>query len=184
MKIAKRGMLMLLGGAALALAIARPADAQRRGGGRSGARAGGFHPGGFPRATAMRSVTRPMPRPGGGFAGGDVVPRPPQPRPEPGPVPRPPNSRPPGPPPRPNPPDPDWHPDDRWDGCCYYPGRAAAFAAGAVTAAAIGSTVYDLPDDCVTTIVDGVTYEHCGDAWYEPQFSGTSTTYVVVKSPN
>ena len=48
----------------------------------------------------------------------------------------------------------------------------------------MGSAIYDLPDDCVTTIVDGVTYEHCGDLWYEPQFSGTSTTYIVVKNPH
>jgi hypothetical protein len=72
-------------------------------------------------------------------------------------------------------------------GCCYYNHPVAAAAvvgtAAAVTAAAIGSTVYSLPESCTTVIVNGITYEQCGSSWYQPQFSGTSTTYVVVSPP-
>ncbi len=78
----------------------------------------------------------------------------------------------------------DW--DDHWDGCCYNPWGAAAAGAlvgGAITAAAIGSTVYALPADCVTTVVNGIAYNHCGDTWYQPQFEGTTTSYVVVSPP-
>jgi hypothetical protein len=74
-----------------------------------------------------------------------------------------------------------------WDGgygCCYGWGAAAAgFAAGAITAAAIGSTVYALPPSCPAYYYGGVTYNHCGGVWYEPQFQGTETTYVVVNAP-
>ena len=79
----------------------------------------------------------------------------------------------------------DW--DDNYHGCCY--SGWGAYAAGAVTGAAInsaynyGSTVYALPSGCVTTVVNGVTYQQCGSTWYEPQFDGTTTTYVVVSPP-
>ena len=72
-----------------------------------------------------------------------------------------------------------------WDndyGCCS--GRGAAFAAGALTAAAVGSVLYTLPPSCPMTYVGGVTYNYCGGVWYEPQFSGTDTTYVVVEAPS
>ena len=74
-----------------------------------------------------------------------------------------------------------------WDGgygCCYGWGAAAAgFAAGAITAAAIGSTVYALPPSCPAYYYGGVTYNHCGGVWYQPEFQGTETTYVVVNAP-
>ncbi len=78
----------------------------------------------------------------------------------------------------------DW--DDHWDGCCYNPWGAAAAGAlvgSAITAAAVGSTVYTLPADCVTTVVNGIAYSRCGDTWYQPQFEGTTTSYVVVSPP-
>jgi hypothetical protein len=77
----------------------------------------------------------------------------------------------------------DW--DDRWDGCCYRPlaGAAAVATGAALATAAIGSTVYALPSSCSTTVVNGVTYENCNGVWYQPQFSGTETTYVVVNQP-
>lgn len=77
----------------------------------------------------------------------------------------------------------------RWDGyyngCCYHPvATAVGVAAGAaLTAAAIGSVVYALPPDCVVSTINYTTYQHCGDVWYEPQFDGTTTTYVVVNPP-
>jgi hypothetical protein len=32
-------------------------------------------------------------------------------------------------------------------------------------------------------VVNGITYQQCGSTWYQPQFAGTSTTYVVVNPP-
>ena len=72
-----------------------------------------------------------------------------------------------------------------YGGCCYHPVAAGVgLAAGAaITAAAIGSTVYSLPSDCVVTSVNGVTYQQCGSTWYQPQFEGENATYVVVNPP-
>lgn len=67
------------------------------------------------------------------------------------------------------------------NGCCYHP--VAAATAVAVTAAVIGSMVHTLPPACTVVNVNGVTYQQCGSTWYQPQFSGTSTTYVVVAAP-
>jgi len=70
-----------------------------------------------------------------------------------------------------------------WDyghGCCYGWGAAAA---GFVAGAAIGSMVYALPAGCPPYVYGGVTYNHCGGAWYAPQFEGTETTYIVVEAP-
>jgi hypothetical protein len=62
--------------------------------------------------------------------------------------------------------------------------RAAAWTAGAaVTAAAIGSIAYALPPSCTTVVVGGMSYQQCGSTWYEPRFSGTSVSYVVVSPP-
>jgi hypothetical protein len=70
-------------------------------------------------------------------------------------------------------------------GCCYHPvATAAAVAAAAVvTAAVVGSMVRTLPPSCSAVVVNGITYQHCGSAWYQPQFSGTSVTYIVINQP-
>jgi Family of unknown function (DUF6515) len=70
-------------------------------------------------------------------------------------------------------------------GCCHHPVAAAAVTAAAVatTAAAVGSMIYTLPTYCSTTVVNGVTYEQCGDTWYQPQFYGSDAAYIVVTSP-
>ncbi len=72
-----------------------------------------------------------------------------------------------------------------WGGCCYHPvaTAAAVTATSMITAAAIGSVVYSIPPSCQTTVVNGVTYEQCGDTWYAPQLSGSSASYVVVNPP-
>jgi hypothetical protein len=79
----------------------------------------------------------------------------------------------------------DWGWDNGYNGCCYHPIAAgvAVGAAAAVTSAAIGSTVYSVPSDCVSTIVNGVTYMQCGSTWYEPQFYGGDAIYTVVSPP-
>jgi hypothetical protein len=74
-----------------------------------------------------------------------------------------------------------WH----GGGCCYHPvaTAVAATAAVAVTAAVIGSMVPKLPPACTAVIVNGLTYQQCGTTWYQPQFVGTTTSYVVVAAP-
>jgi hypothetical protein len=91
----------------------------------------------------------------------------------------------------------DWW-DNRW-GCCYHPIAGAAAVAGAYWAGAatadyyddypyyapyVGETIYVLPGGCTTVVVNGVSYQQCGDTWYQPQFSGSDVTYIVVSDPN
>ena len=60
---------------------------------------------------------------------------------------------------------------------------AAVTAAVAVTSAVVGSIVRSVPAGCVPVNYGGMIYQQCGSTWYQPQFSGTSTTYVVVNPP-
>ena len=48
---------------------------------------------------------------------------------------------------------------------------------------AVGSVVSILPDDCVTTVVNGCEYRQCGSVWYQRQYTGSNVTYVVVRAP-
>jgi hypothetical protein len=72
-------------------------------------------------------------------------------------------------------------------GCCYNPHpvatAAAVTTAAVVTAAAIGSIVHSLPPSCTVIVVGGISYQQCGSTWYQPQFAGSSVTYVVVNAP-
>ena len=73
-----------------------------------------------------------------------------------------------------------------WGGCCYHNGvgvAAAVATTAAVTAAVIGTRVQTLPPSCTAVVAGGVTYQQCGSVWYQPQFVGTGTTYVVVNAP-
>jgi hypothetical protein len=77
--------------------------------------------------------------------------------------------------------------DHRYGGCCYHSG-GGAFVAGAVvgaavTAAVVGSRVNTLPPACQVVIINGFAYQQCGTVWYQPQMSGSSTTYIVVNAP-
>jgi hypothetical protein len=70
--------------------------------------------------------------------------------------------------------------------CCYNSGvgTAAAITAAAVgTAMVVGSMVNSLPPSCTAVSANGVTYQKCGSTYYQPQFSGGNTTYVVVNAP-
>jgi hypothetical protein len=60
---------------------------------------------------------------------------------------------------------------------------AAAGVAGAVTSAALGSSVAVLPPSCSTVVVNGIGYSQCGSTWYEPYYSGTTVQYMVVSPP-
>jgi hypothetical protein len=78
--------------------------------------------------------------------------------------------------------------DRRYDGvggCCYHPvARTAAVTAAAVTTAAVvGSVVNTIPASCSAVTVNGLTYQQCGSTWYQPEFEGSSVTYVVVNAP-
>ena len=68
-----------------------------------------------------------------------------------------------------------------YGGCCYHP--VATAAAITATAIIVGSIVNSLPPSCSVVYVNGLTYQHCGNTWYQPQFVGTSTTYIVVNPP-
>jgi hypothetical protein len=71
-------------------------------------------------------------------------------------------------------------------GCCYHSGvgvAAAVATTAAVTAAVVGTRVQTLPPSCTTVMAGGITYQQCGSVWYQPQFVGTGTTYVVVNAP-
>ena len=59
------------------------------------------------------------------------------------------------------------------------PGAIAA----AVTAIVVGSIVHSLPPSCQTVMSNGFAYQQCGNTWYQPQISGSSTTYIVVNAP-
>jgi hypothetical protein len=52
-----------------------------------------------------------------------------------------------------------------------------------VTSAVIGSVVNTLPPSCSAINVNGITYQQCGSTYYQPQFVGGNTTYVVVNHP-
>jgi len=77
--------------------------------------------------------------------------------------------------------------DRSWGGCCYHSGvgvaAAAAATSAAITAAVVGTRVQTLPVGCTAVVAGGVTYQQCGSVWYQPQFVGTGTTYVVVNAP-
>jgi hypothetical protein len=56
-------------------------------------------------------------------------------------------------------------------------------AAAATTAAVIGTIVTTPPTSCSMVVVGAITYQHCGSTWYQPQFVGSSVSYVVVNPP-
>ena len=73
-----------------------------------------------------------------------------------------------------------------YGGCCYHGGVGTAMAVTAtamVTAAVIGSIVNTLPPSCTMVMINGFAYQQCGSTWYQPQISGSSTTYIVVNAP-
>jgi hypothetical protein len=59
-------------------------------------------------------------------------------------------------------------------------GTAVAVAA---TAVVVGSIVNSVPSNCTTVMSNNISYRQCGNDWYEPRYSGGSTSYVVVNSP-
>jgi hypothetical protein len=60
----------------------------------------------------------------------------------------------------------------------------AAIAIG-VAGLAVGSivTAAAMPPSCKMVTVNGLTYQRCGNTWYQPQYAGSQVNYVVVNPP-
>ena len=68
----------------------------------------------------------------------------------------------------------------------YYnhgPSVAGVVAASVATAIVVGSIVHTLPPSCSTMVVNGFAYQNCGGTYYQPQYQGSSVTYIVVNHP-
>jgi hypothetical protein len=68
----------------------------------------------------------------------------------------------------------------------YYgrgPSVAGVVAASVATAIVVGAVVNSLPPNCSTLVVNGFAYQQCGGYYYQPRYSGSSVTYVVVNHP-
>ena len=63
------------------------------------------------------------------------------------------------------------------------PSVAGVVAATVVTAAVIGSVVRTLPPSCTTVYANGFAYQNCGGTYYQPQYQGSTVTYIVVNQP-
>lgn len=48
---------------------------------------------------------------------------------------------------------------------------------------AAGTTMTTLPAGCVPTVFYGMTYQHCGSAYYQPYYDGPEVVYVEVEQP-
>jgi hypothetical protein len=62
----------------------------------------------------------------------------------------------------------------------YYGRWGAGAVAAGVTAAAVGTAIYSLPAGCRTVYSGGVKYSDCGGTWYQPQYEGSTVSYVAV----
>ena len=72
------------------------------------------------------------------------------------------------------------HDYNGWGG--YHP--VARATAVATTAAVVRGAYYStLPAGCATVVRVGLTYYQCGGYWYQPSYSGSNVTYVVVDEP-
>ncbi len=60
---------------------------------------------------------------------------------------------------------------------------AVATTAAVATAVAVGTIVRSLPPSCSAATIGGVVYQQCGGTWYQPRYSGSDVTYVVVTPP-
>jgi len=60
---------------------------------------------------------------------------------------------------------------------------AVATTAVVATAVAVGTVARSLPPSCSAVMVGNVAYQQCGQTWYQPRYSGSEVTYVVVNPP-
>jgi hypothetical protein len=47
----------------------------------------------------------------------------------------------------------------------------------------IGSVAHGLPPACQPVVVDDLTFQQCGNVWYQPQYVGSQISFVVVDPP-
>lgn len=64
-------------------------------------------------------------------------------------------------------------------------GVGGAIAIG-VAGLAVGSmiTAASLPPSCSMVPMNGITYQRCGNTWYQPQYAGSQVNYIVVNPPH
>jgi hypothetical protein len=80
----------------------------------------------------------------------------------------------------------DYHNDwDNWDNLGGYVAAGAAVAAGAYVVGTIVNAASYSAMSCTPTnvVVNGITYSQCGSTWYQPTYSGSDVSYVVVNPP-
>ncbi|MGH8379903.1 hypothetical protein [Pseudomonas sp.] len=69
----------------------------------------------------------------------------------------------------------------------YHPiAAAAAVTATVVATAAVVGAIFrpsQMPADCVQVVRYNTAYLQCGSTWFQPQYQGSSVTYVVVNAP-
>lgn len=65
----------------------------------------------------------------------------------------------------------------------YYYNPGPSVGAVVATTLVVGAIVASLPPNCSTLIVNGISYHSCGGTYYQPRYSGTTVTYVVVTKP-
>jgi hypothetical protein len=63
-------------------------------------------------------------------------------------------------------------------------GVGGAVAVG-VTRMAVGSiiTAAALPASCSAVFINGMTYQQCGNTWYQPRYAGSQVNYIVINPP-
>ena len=65
----------------------------------------------------------------------------------------------------------------------YYYNPGPSVGAVVATTLVVGAIVSSLPPNCTTIIVNGLAYQSCGGTYYQPRYSGSTVTYVVVTRP-
>jgi hypothetical protein len=73
-------------------------------------------------------------------------------------------------------------------GCCYNNVGVGGAVAGCgdrrhCCRGRLGVAASALPPSCSTAVVNGLAYQNCGGAWYQPQYAGSQVTYIVVNPP-
>jgi acetyl esterase/lipase len=65
----------------------------------------------------------------------------------------------------------------------YYYNPGPSVGALVATTLVVGAIVASLPPNCSTLIVNGIAYHSCGGTYYQPRYSGSTVTYIVVTKP-
>lgn len=73
--------------------------------------------------------------------------------------------------------------DNDWDGGCCRAGAGFVAGAAVASAVAVGAYYSTLPGNCASIYRASMPYYQCGSAWYQPVYSGSNVTYVVVNEP-